>query len=395
MATGALLGLVCFGLATAMAEVFDEPKLKTLLHWFSVVPFLLALQAVPQLLIMQQMDFRIYAIRSLFSTIGSGIVGIVMALQGFGALALVAQQIVLYSLANLTLWFFIEWRPHFAFRRDIFAETLKPGLRMLLSNTLAFVEQQMPRLFLGHFLGPVSVGFYAFAFRMRFALQDVLVTPVFAVLFPALSRIKDDRAHQDEILSGVFFLIGLVIFPAVTVAIVTAPLYVPLFFGEKWVDAIPVLQLFLVLGYAAPFVKLAEVVFRVHNRVDLYLRGQIVLAGLGAIAVFFAAQKSLMVSGLVVFVFTLAGVPLYFLLLGKGANLGLWHHFRQLLKSLFSTAVTGLAVSAPEFAFRTGNAWADLLVTLATGSLVYLILTVLLQRNEIKTLLSFIRENKS
>ncbi len=381
--TGFIVSLLCFGCARPFANFFNEPDLETLLKWFSIVPTLLAVQTVPQLLFMQRMDFKIYAIRSLVAIIGSGLVGVYMAYNGYGAFALIAQQIALYTLANMILWHFVGWKPALMLKKADVIETIAPGLKMMLSNTLAFVEQQAPRLFLGSFLGPISVGYYAFAFRMRMALQDMLIIPAFAVLFPALSQIKGQSEEQNKIIGGIFFLIGLIVFPAVSMAILTAPLYVPLFFGDKWLPAIDLLQLFLVLGFVAPFAKVAEVIFRAHNKVGTYLKGQGVTIGVGTAVVYYYSQYDLMAVAWVIIGYSLIGAITYFALLSRYANIHLWHHFSRIIKSTISTIGMVLAVFYFMRDVQIANDWSKLLATLSVGGVSYVSLCFLMQKNDI------------
>lgn len=380
---GIALGFICFLSADMAAAFFEESELASLLKWFSIVPVLLALQAIPQLMIMQQMDFHVYAIRTLVTTIVSGVIGIWLALEGYGAMALIIQQIVLYVFANMVLWYFIKWRPALTFQKELFVETLRPGTRMFVSNILTFTEQQIPRVFLGYFLGLVSVGFYSFAFRMRYALQDMLINPLFMVLFPALSEKNMDDKAQDKMISNIVFGIGLLIFPSITVAVITAPQYVPLLLGDKWIDAIPILQLLLGLVFVMPFIKLAEIICRVHNRMDLYLKGQFVLIGIGACLMFFASQHSLMMVGYVIGAITLAGVPLYFTMLSLKADIHLWPYFKYVWKSALASVVMAIAIIAFMKGVEINNEFIMFAVTMSVGGVTYLACNFVFQRQEI------------
>lgn len=383
IAVGSFVSVVLFLTADAFATLFEEERLSSLLRWLAIVPILLAIETVPHMMIMQEMNFHIYAIRSLVSTILSGAVGVYLAFNGYGAMALIIQQIVLYILANIIVWYFITWRPSMVFKKIVFRETLRPGFRMFFSNMLTFLEQQIPRLFLGFYQELASVGYFSFSFRMRFALQDILMTPLFMVLFPALSQIKNNENEHHKIISNMILVVGILIFPAITMAVLTAPYYVPLLLGDKWIDAIPFLQLFMALGYFIPFVKLAEVLSRVHNRVDLYLKGQYGLIGLGTLAIYFASFESLMAVGWVIAVITVLSIPVYFELLRRYANIQLWIYFKKLWKSILSNAAMAGAVWGFIQYIQIDNRIIMFLSILIFGGSVYCIMTALLQRHAI------------
>jgi O-antigen/teichoic acid export membrane protein len=207
-------------------------------------------------------------------------------------------------------------------------------------------------------------------------------------LFPALSKIKNNRDEQDQILGIVFFIIGFIVFPIVTLATLTAPLYVPLLFGDKWISAIPILQIFLILGIATPFISLASVIFRVNDKVHVYLRAQTFIVLLSLIVIYFLAKLSLLAVGWAIFSFTIFSVPFYFFFLSKWGGIKLWHHFSQLAVSIVSTVVMAMSVLffMGDAASKTST-WADFITTVMLGSMLYLILNFFLQRKKIMTIL--------
>jgi|GEM_PF-1941144 len=381
--TGSVLSMLCFIAAEPVADAFGLPPIKSLIEWFSPVPFLMGLMAVPHMLVMQKMDFKVYAICSLIATTGSGITGVALAFHGYGAFAIIIQQVVLYVLTNVILWFYVDWRPSLSINIKSLKEAIKPGLNMMGLNTLSFVELQIPRLFLGHFLGPVNVGYYSFAFRMRFALQEILVAPALTSLFPVLSQIKDNKTLQDEILENLFFLIGLVVFPIVILATLTAPFYVPLLFGDKWLDAIPLLQAFLFLGIVAPFVFIATAIFRSYNKVDVFARVQFLIVFLFIVITYIASQYNLIAVGLSVFAFEVLRVPVLFFLIKRTTGLNVEIYIKAMFKSIFSTIVMGLVVYAYINSFSVGSILGDLSFVLLIGFVVYSAVSMLLQRDRI------------
>ena len=175
-----------------------QPRLIPLLHLFSLMPILLSFSAVPSMLVSASMNFRIFTIRTLVASLIGGTTGIVMASKGFGAYALVAQQLVHYTVINIVIWPGSGWLPRFMFDASALRHILKPGLKMTGSSLVSFSEQQVPRILIGIFLGPAAVGYFAFVLRINQALQEVFVYPLSVVLYPALSRIRDNLGEQNK-----------------------------------------------------------------------------------------------------------------------------------------------------------------------------------------------------
>ena len=63
----------------------------------------------------RKMIFKKFFICTSVGTIGSAIVGIWMAYRGYGAWALVAQQLFNTGVDTIMLWIVVKWRPKLQF----------------------------------------------------------------------------------------------------------------------------------------------------------------------------------------------------------------------------------------------------------------------------------------
>ncbi len=129
--------------------------------------------------------------------------------------------------------------------------------------------------------------------RIRQSMYDVLIHPFAVVLYPAFSNIKDDHQEQKKILGQIIVVTGTLVFPAIAGAAITASMYVPLFFGEAWKPAIPVLQLLLITGGTTPFIIIMRDILRAHNQTGTYLRVQTILVAGNVMLMFFLAPHGL------------------------------------------------------------------------------------------------------
>lgn len=68
------------------------------------------------------------------------------------------------------------------------------------------------------------------------------------VLFPAFAKIQDDTEKLRVNFYKLLSVVGIINFPALLGLMVVANNFVPLVFGEKWNNIIPILQLLCVVG---------------------------------------------------------------------------------------------------------------------------------------------------
>lgn len=385
MCIGCLLGGFGIFLAGPYAAMIGDNRIALLFCWNSIVPLLLAFSAVPTMLVMASLNFRIYSIRTLVSTLSGGIVGITMAYHDFGAYALIGQQISHNIIMNLIIWPNCGWKPILVFDRAMFLNVLAPGIKMVGSSLVRFFDQQAPRLLIGFFLGPVSVGYFAFAVKFRQVLYDVLVHPMAVVVYPVFSKINENQKEQLELLHQIIVIAGSFVFPAIAGIIVMSDLFVPLFFGKDWVPAISVLQILLVSGSTLPFLILLRDVMRAHNKMADYLRVQVWLVIFTIGSTLVVAPYGLIALSYVLVVISLVSLPIFIYSIKKSTKLSLWRSFYRLWAPAFSSCVMVLFIIMFRLSFFYPNSLLiSLFVEVLLGTIIYMLVALITQPKEIR-----------
>lgn len=388
---GILLATGCYLNADSIAHFYDEPRIEELLIAFSIFPVILGLQALPRAILMKEMDFRAFALRSFIAVICGGIVGVYMAYEGYGALSLIMQQNVQFAIAAIIFWWVSKWRPSFYMKVQKVCEVIKPGLKVTALEGVNFVKEQSPRILLGYFLGAASVGFYSFAHRMTTALQEMLTNPVFMVLFPALSKAREQPNAQEKIFTGFFMLISCIVAPAVVLAVMTAPLYVPLIFGEKWAPAIPVLQIVLSASLVMQYGRLPDVLFRVYDKVHVQLIAEIILIIIALILLWFAAQQSTVAVASALLVMAFLYPPVLYHLLSWKVDIHLWSYMTFLVRPAIAVVAMIIAVYLCMKNTDIENKVFELFIILLCGGSTYLLFAAILMRDHVVFITSFVK----
>lgn len=391
---GLFLSIACFVSAPFYAAAMEQPRLVSLLHWFSGLPFLFALASVPTVIVTNSMNFKIFTIRTIVAMVLSGVVGITMAVKGYGAYAIIVQQTVLYMIINIIIWSGCGWYPRFMFNYKALHDTLKPGIKMSGSLFILFFEQQMPRLLIGHYLGAEAVGHFSFVIRICQSLHEILIYPVSMVSYPTFARLLNDTGEQKKILGQLIMLSGILVFPCVAGAIVTAPVYVALFFGAKWNPAVPALQVFLIAMTCVPLTTILRDFLRAHNRMGDFLKMQLIITAAGFCLIWLLAPHGLVPMMYGALVSCLLSVPSYTHLVSEIIKIKLWQDFMRLWGPMAASMVMAVALYAFNgSAYCPRGLWTILLVDTVLGCLAYIAAYSALQPHQIKSLLQFLKEN--
>jgi O-antigen/teichoic acid export membrane protein len=156
---------------------------------------------------------------------------------------------VLSRAINIALsWWYIKWLPHWGISKQAIRELVDFGGNFTLYNIIDFIGKSLDKLLIGKFMGAHDVGIYNRAYAVMLAPFTQIVWVGTSVLLPALSTIQEDKARVGNIIIRATSLITFIALPALFGLMVVADSFVRVLFGPQWLAAIPILQIFCLLG---------------------------------------------------------------------------------------------------------------------------------------------------
>ena len=245
--SGLLLTIISFLSSGFVAEIFAQPKLIPIIQCFSFLFFINSLSHVHKAILSRTFAFKVMAVRTIVGIIIGGIVGIVMALNGFGVWSLVSQQFIYEAVEVFIIWGAIDWRPKLRFSFQHLQSFLNFGLNILALKFLAFCNKRTDNLLIGYFLGEVALGYYLIAFRVLEVMTQLLVSTTKQVALPTFSRLQTEPERFRQAFYKVTLFTSLIAFPTFLGMIIFTRELVLTLFGDQWLPSVPVMQ---ILGFA-------------------------------------------------------------------------------------------------------------------------------------------------
>lgn len=196
------------------AEVNNTPQLETVINVMSVVIPLQALVVVQEAILSRNMDFKSLALRTNSAALLGGVVGLVMAISGFGVWSLVGQHIVKSLVDVVAIWSLSNWRPRVTFSWSSVREILGFSSSSAVAGFGGLLSTRSDALLIGLLFGPTAVGLYRLASRLVEMVTQVATSPFQAVALPELSRIQDDPHRFAEQAVRIVKLATLIAFPS-------------------------------------------------------------------------------------------------------------------------------------------------------------------------------------
>lgn len=259
---GLLALLASIGLAPLAAKWSDSAELENIVYWLAIGIIPISLSRVQAGLLLRDLHFRSLAIRNLISTSAGAVVGIAMALKGYGVWSLVAQQLVNRFVELLTLYWVVRWLPRFRFSRTALYELAQYSSRIMAINILSFFQSNIDRFLIGHFFGVAQLGVYVVGLRIIEVLFEFIKVVVGRVSLSAFSRMQTNLPQLTQASNTVAHLIALLGFPFMGLLIFYGGDITVAVFGEKWAEAGVISQIVAVGGlvriatfFAVPLLK--------------------------------------------------------------------------------------------------------------------------------------------
>lgn len=379
---------------TNVGAALAAPELELLLR--SVAPLFIvgSLGHIPASLHQRALRFRTLGLlESGVMTVGAAVTIVCVSLGAdahavvYGLLAgTFARSIAMTA----SVW--SNWRPSLRLRRSDLSGYLPFGLYQTGERAVNFFAANVDYLIIGSVLGPAALGVYYAAYQLVI-LPVQKASPVLTrVAFPVFSRAQDDDAVLQEGYVWIARLVGLFGFPALIGLGVTAPVFVPLFLGEGWAAAAPLVQLLIPVGLFKSLGSPIGSIFLAKGRPDLGLKWNAVLAIVHAAVFTAVAAQGTGAVALAYVVMSGCAFVAGQLLLRRMIGLGIGVYLSALVKPLFMSAAMGIVVALAQIGV-TGSKIDPLHLTLflvSLGGSVYFLLVAKMDRHLIFQIRSWI-----
>ena len=144
-----LLYIILFFSSQFIANFYGEPKLIAVLRVLSIILFFGAVNSIQIAIISRNMQFKKLFYSNIGAIMVSGVIGIVMAYNGYGVWALVGQQLSNHFFSTAIMWFKVKWRPKLLFSLARLQNLLSYGSKILVANLITTLFLDLRSLIIG------------------------------------------------------------------------------------------------------------------------------------------------------------------------------------------------------------------------------------------------------
>ena len=240
---GTLLAFLCLLTAPVLVRFYNEPRL----FWLTVVTalgFIISAAAVQHSALLER-HMRYVALTGIgtLSQLGGVVVGIVMAIVGFGYWGLAVSPIVQSAVSLTGVWVVTGWFPGLPRRDREIGSMLRFGGTLTLNGVIVYLAYNLDKVLLGRFWGADVLGLYGRAYQLINIPNDNLNSAIGGVAFSALSRLQNDPVRYRSYFLKAYFLANSLTFPITIFCAVFADDIILVLLGPKWTDAATIFRL--------------------------------------------------------------------------------------------------------------------------------------------------------
>ncbi len=248
VASACLLGLLMAVGAPLAARLLGSPKAAPAIAVMALTLPLAGVSAVPTAFLRRhfRMD-RIFA-ADMANTASSGILLIVLALAGWGPMALAWSWVVGQLLGTALLLTYRPGRFGLGWDRAEVRRLLAFGLPLVGANVIAFSVLNVDYIVVGRVLGATALGLYVLAFNISGWPMNLFGAVVRSVSLPGFAHLQRDGEDMPVRFVAALRLVAVVTLPiCFLLAAVGRPLVVTVY-GQRWGLAATALTGLCVLG---------------------------------------------------------------------------------------------------------------------------------------------------
>ncbi|MBQ0075472.1 MAG: lipopolysaccharide biosynthesis protein [Prevotella sp.] len=236
---GVVMYVIVFFVAPIIADIYDNDLICSIMRVSGLSLPICASIFVQNAIVTKRMEFQKFFYRSFIVQVTAAIVGITMAYSGYGPWSLVGQGLTSCILNVLVMFCLIRWSPKLEFSWCRFRELFSYAWKKTAANFMGTLGNQMKGYLIGYKYTSADLAYFNRGESLPDMLKNNIAGTIDGVLFPAISKLQDDKIALKHAFRRSIMTTNYAITPGLLGLAATADKIVPLLYSEKWAPAVP------------------------------------------------------------------------------------------------------------------------------------------------------------
>lgn len=234
---------ILFLSAPLVSTFYSMPQLTPIIRVMGIKFIFSAFNSVQHAYVQKNMMFRKLFYSSVAGSAVSAVVGIAMALSGFGIWALVAQYMSLSVINTLVLFCTIAWKPKLEISWNSVKQLWNYGAKVLGATMVYTIRDNIRTLLIGKRFSSADLAHYNQGQKYPALLVTDIVASLGNVLFPLMSKNQSDVGKVKQLMRETICMSSYILTPAVLGIFAVGDTFVQVVLTEKWMPCVPFLRI--------------------------------------------------------------------------------------------------------------------------------------------------------
>lgn len=384
--------LVLFFSADYFAVVYKKSLLVPVFRVMGLVLFINSFKSVLLARISSRLEFKLFFVATLIGTVVSAFVGIIMALEGFGAWALVAQYMTNCAIDTLVLSICSKYKPRFNVSKTRLKGLFRFGSKIYLSSIITVLHDEIRPLVVGTKFSTKDLALYTKGESFPQLLNSSVSDTLAAVLFPVMAQVQDDKDEVRNITRRFMSTASFIIFPAMVGLFAVADKFVSVLLTEKWLPIVPYIRIFC-LSYMFEFIHIGNLqAIKAIGRSDVVLKLEIIKKSsyMAILVVFILLSNSPMVLALS----SIATTIVAYIANSYPNTKLIGYRFSQQISDIFPNLISSIVMGFVVYAVGRIkiNSLFLMIIQILIGIVVYVLLSLITKNENFWYLIDIVRD---
>lgn len=393
LAMSVLIYIVLFFMAPLIASFYNMADLTLVIRVFSLKLIISSYNSVQHAYVSRNMIFKRFFFSTLFGTIVSGIVGIILAYKGFGVWALISQYFVNSIVDSIVLSFTIPWHPQLVFSKGSAKSLMGFGWKVLVADLSGTFFDQLRSLLIGKIYTPADLAFYNKGKQVPSMLTDNMSTTIMTVLFPAIANENDDNEKVKNISRQALRMMSFVIFPMMIGCVFVAKPLVLTLLTSKWESSIVYMQILCITSAISIIGNTSLQVIKAVGRSDILLKLEFIKKPLYFVLLIIGAAISVLGIAATGLAYAVIGSLINSKAMSNIIDYNVIEQLKDITPSLLISLIMGICIHTITF-LNISNNLLQLIIQVIAGIIIYIALSIIFKLPEYEKIKSFLFRRK-
>lgn len=282
---GVIVYIILFLAAPLISWFYEKPELTDLSRFLFIGILFGGVGIAHNAVLSKKLMVKEKAKVDVMALLTSGIVGVILALNGFAYWGLAVQSVTYVGVSTFLRWYYSPWKPSININFSPLKNMLSFSIKLFLTNIFWQINTNIFSVLFGKFYNSKQVGYYSQGNKWTVMGSTMIVGMINSIAQPVLTQMNDDIERQRNAFRKMLRFGAFVSFPLMLGLAFVGKEFLLIVGGEKWIPSVPFLQLFSIWGAVYYMWHLYVNILITHGKSNIYLEGMLLVGSLQLVAV--------------------------------------------------------------------------------------------------------------